>query len=165
MSTCVVYFSLQGNTKAAAELLAKNEKADLIEVPENKNYKGIIGFMRAGFRAATGACADIDPGTLARMASYDAIVVASPVWAGKTCPVFNAVLAKADLKGKKVIAVTVQADPELDGHSAREEAIKTKLAEREAVFGGCYSVCGAGPGKGVFSDEKIKQQIDAIKLG
>ncbi|MEX1307059.1 MAG: NAD(P)H-dependent oxidoreductase [Eubacteriales bacterium] len=164
MATCIVYFTHQGNTKAAAEVLAKQTKADLIELTEKVSYKGIIGFLRGGFRAATGALAKLDESLLKKISGYDTVVAASPVWAGKTTPAFNAVIANTALKGKKVFAVTVQADPSHAGHEDRVTTIKEKLKDVGAEFGGGFSISGAGPGKGVLPLDALEKQIADIKL-
>ncbi len=164
MKTCIAYYSKQGNTRLAAEMLAKKLKADLIELTEKTNYNGMIGFMRGGFRAVTGKLAKLDEETLKKITGYDTVLAASPVWAGKTTPAVNALLVKADLAGKKVYVLTTQADRALDGHDSRTAAIKEKLAAAGAVFGGCFSVYGAAPGKGVLPKAELEKQLEFVKI-
>ncbi len=164
MKTCIAYFSRQGNTKRAAEILAERMKADLIELTEKVKYTGIIGFLRGGFRATQGAAAKLDEMTLKRISTYDRIVVATPVWAGKTTPACNAVLAKADLKGKTVVVLTMQGDPDFQGHDNRVAAIKERLAEAGAVFGGCYPAYGGGPFQDAFSKAELEKQLKTYTI-
>ena len=89
MKELVVYYSLEGNTKQAAEIIADRLNADILrlntvkEIPKNK-MKYVIGGMQAAF----GVCAKLKPITL-NPEQYDRIILGTPVWAGKSAPAIN----------------------------------------------------------------------------
>ena len=62
MKNLVVYFSLEGNTRQAAEIIADRLHADILQletvykIPKNK-MKYVVGGMQAAF----GVCAKIKP--------------------------------------------------------------------------------------------------------
>jgi len=100
MKDLIVFYSLEGNTKQAAEKIANILNADILqlktvkEIPKN-NMKFFIGGMQAMF----GICArieaiDIDFG------KYDRIILGTPVWANKAAPAVNTFLKNYNVKDK-----------------------------------------------------------------
>ena len=49
MKSLVVYYSRTGNTRFAAEKIAKNLNADLCEILDKKNRKGKFVFLTGGY--------------------------------------------------------------------------------------------------------------------
>lgn len=95
MRSAVIYYSLEGNTRAAAEKLAGRLGADLFEVRTVKPYpkKGLAKFLVGGKDATLGKlpaieALDIDP------SAYDVVVLAFPLWAGKAAAPINSALDK-----------------------------------------------------------------------
>ena len=161
MKTCIAYFSKEGNAKVAVEYLAEKIGADLICLRDDKGYRGFFGFMRGGFMSATGRCEKLDPDIYQKIEGYKRIILADPVWAGKTTPMINAVLKNADLSGKEVYAITVQADPAFGGSSEREAYYQKMIAERGGKYGGCFPLLGNGPGKAPKTRDEMAAQVDA----
>jgi len=54
MKTLVTFYSRDGHTKRAAEIIAKALNADIDEIKDKKPRKRIIGFLRAGYDATRG---------------------------------------------------------------------------------------------------------------
>lgn len=78
----VVYFSRTGNTRIAAEELARQLKCDIQEIRAIPTYPlGFMGYQRALLHATLKRKSNIrlDQSNLAK---YDLIVVGSPVWGG-----------------------------------------------------------------------------------
>lgn len=48
MKTLVVFYSRTGNTKKMAKILAKELHADIDEIVDLKNRKGILGYIFSG---------------------------------------------------------------------------------------------------------------------
>ncbi len=163
MKTCIAFFSRDGSTKLAAEILAEKLKADLIELIDPVNYRGVIGFLRGGFRASSGVSAKLDAETLKKIASYDTVVAATPIWASKTTPAFNAILTEAALSGKRFVALTVQGDLNAAGHDQRVSDMKEKLAAAGAVFGGCYPVGSAKFGR-CADKADLEKKLEGFKI-
>lgn len=85
MKSLVVFYSRTGNTKRAAEAIAKELNADIEEIFDTKNRNGVLGYLSAGRDASLERHARIkrpkkDP------ARYDLIVIGTPIWAGNMSP-------------------------------------------------------------------------------
>lgn len=91
MKTVIVYYSFTGHTRALATALAKELRADVVEIKDKREhgkfYAYSVGCIKA-LRMAKGKiqymAADLD--------AYDTIILMSPVWAGHTPPAINRVL-------------------------------------------------------------------------
>lgn len=93
MKRAVIYFSLTGNTKAAAEQIASACGADIFGVemvkplPKNNMLRIMIGGMRAAMEKKApikGMPANID--------AYDEIIIGTPIWAKHCATPINTVL-------------------------------------------------------------------------
>lgn len=76
----VAYYSRTGHTKRLARAIATALAADVEELHDPTDRSGLLGFLRSGLEAWAGALVALehprhDP------ADYDAVVVATPVWA------------------------------------------------------------------------------------
>ena len=142
MKTCVAYFSKNGNTRIVSEYVANKAGATLIELKENKNYKGFVGFIKGGFRASTHKIAKLDSSIYDEIVKHDTIILATPVWAGQTTPAINAAIKNIDFTSKKVFVITTQADPACGGHNERFDYYKKQIEERSGTFIDCFFYCG-----------------------
>ena len=84
MKTLIVYYSLEGNTKEAAEKIAQALSCDTMQLLPVKDIpkKGLLKFLHGGSGATKGKGTDLQPYT-ANVRNYDAIIIGTPVWAGK----------------------------------------------------------------------------------
>lgn len=161
MNTCVVYYSKNGNTKTAAEYLAKKLNAKVIELIDKTKYKGIVGFLKGGMKASQNKASVLDCSVYDKITKFDRVVLATPVWAGKTTPAINAVLQNSDLTGKQVYVMTTQADPDCKDEEKRRSFYKQAVEAKGGKFMGCFSLCGSPPGKPAKSLEELSTQVDA----
>jgi flavodoxin len=81
MDKLVVYFSREGKTRKVAESIAERINADVIEITEQRNRRGVIGFLRSGRESVANKIPEIDP-IMEDISKYELVVVASPIWAG-----------------------------------------------------------------------------------
>lgn len=79
MRTLVVYYSRTGHTKHVAKELAIALNADLEEIVDRTSRMGLLGYLRSGYEATFEKSADIQPPRL-QPASYDLVLVGTPVW-------------------------------------------------------------------------------------
>lgn len=102
MKTLVVYYSLEGNTKEAAEKIAAALSADILPLIPVKEIpkKGLLKFLHGGAGATKGKGTELQPYTL-DAAEYDAIILGTPVWAGKPSMAMNQFLS--DLKAPEKV--------------------------------------------------------------
>lgn len=107
MKDLVVYYSLEGNTRQAAERIAERLHADILQLQTVKEIlKSKMKFFIGGMQATFGVCAKLKPLAL-NPEQYDRIILGTPVWAGKATPAVNAFLKKFNVKNKVTALFTL----------------------------------------------------------
>ena len=101
MKILVVFYSRDGHTKRAAEIIAESLNADIDKIEDKKSRKGIIGFLRAGYDATRGKTTDINFSK--KPADYDVIILGGPVWNGRITPAVRTYLLKNKESIKKSV--------------------------------------------------------------
>lgn len=109
-NTVIVYYSLDGNTKAAAEKLAAITGGDLIRLqPKKEPPKSGFGKMAVGgFQAVLQIDPKLPP-VADKLTGYDNVIIAYPVWASTYPPAIGAFIDQGGLLGKKVYLVATSA--------------------------------------------------------
>ncbi len=92
MNVLVVYYSRSGNTKKIAEKIVKKLKADIDEIKDLKNRKGIIGFLSGGKDVVTKKLTKIE--FEKNPYKYDLVIIGTPVWASTMTPAIKTYLEK-----------------------------------------------------------------------
>lgn len=104
MKTAIVFYSMSGNTKMTAEIIAQELSADLVGVQPVKEYpnKGARKFIWGGMKAVMGEKPKLQPYRFDGY--YDTVVFGTPVWASSfTPPIRTFIEENRDaLKGKKL---------------------------------------------------------------
>jgi len=101
MRALIVFYSRTGMTRKAADTLSKILKADVEEIVDKKNRKGLFGYLRSGREAALRIPAWIDkPKNDASL--YDTIIIGTPVWASNMSSPVRAYIEENLAKFKKV---------------------------------------------------------------
>lgn len=78
--TClVVYFTRSANTRRVADALARWLGADIEEIRDRANRRGIGGYLRSAFEATLGRLTTLEAGGR-DPAAYDLVLVGTPVW-------------------------------------------------------------------------------------
>ncbi len=162
MKTCIAYFSKAGNTAIVAEYLADKIGAKMIRLDDKTNYKGFMGFVKGGMNASKAKMAELDPSVYEDIAQYDRIILATPVWAGKTTPAINSILESVDFQGKEVVVVTTQAMPTEKDTEEKKRFYKERIEETNGTFINCFSLQGSAPGKPPKNREDLIRQVDEI---
>lgn len=162
MNTCIAYYSKSGNTKVVAEYLSKKIGADIIILDDKTRYVGVIGFIKGGMNASRTKKAELDVGIYNEISKYDRIVLATPVWAGKTTPAINSVLENVDFSGKEVYVVTTQADPSFKGADERKKFYKDVIEKKNGKLLEYFALQGSVPGKTAKDEEILTSQVDKI---
>ncbi|MCF0260468.1 MAG: hypothetical protein HUJ54_11475 [Erysipelotrichaceae bacterium] len=105
MKTAVVYYSLEGNTRYAAEVLAKRLDADLIELIPEKAYPTgkVMKFLAGGASASKKESCPLKPYSF-DAGQYDQVILGSPLWAGTIAPPLRTFLQENDLSSKRTAA-------------------------------------------------------------
>ncbi len=79
MKTLVLYFSRSGNTRAVARRIADKLNAEIEELTDRTNRRGIFGYLRSGREAFLGLRANLNP-IASRLSDFDLVVIGTPVW-------------------------------------------------------------------------------------
>lgn len=121
----VVYYSLTGNTKLIAEVIAESINSDILELKPVKELKADSStkYFWGGYQATMKIkpkLEDFDENPL----EYDIIFLGTPVWAWTYAPPIRSFLAKYDLKGKKVALWTCSAGDGRKAMSRFKDALK-----------------------------------------
>jgi flavodoxin len=86
MRALVVYYSRTGHTRTIAEALAPALGADVEELRDPTERRGVLGYLRSGLEATLGVLAPIDAPEH-DPSSYDLVVIGGPVWGGVPSPI------------------------------------------------------------------------------
>jgi len=100
----IAVYSRTGVTREVAEALARQCGADVEEIRDLRDRRGLFGFLRSGREALRGVAAEIMPPTK-NARDYDMLILGAPVWAGHvSSPMrgYLAQLAKQSVKPKHV---------------------------------------------------------------
>jgi flavodoxin len=119
MKTLILYYSYTGHTKKIAEDLAKKESADIAEIKEAKRPGRIKAYSAGCFATLLGKGWPIQPLDV-DLATYDRLILLSPVWASNPPPFVNTVLKRLP-EGKTVSVKMVSASGK-SGYKAKIEA-------------------------------------------
>lgn len=101
MKTIVIYYTLEGNTRYTAELLAKVLDADLLELKPVKPIKslGFSKYIWGGKQVVMNEKPKLKPYKY-EPDHYDLTILASPIWASHFAPVFSTFLNENKIRGK-----------------------------------------------------------------
>lgn len=161
MKSAVVYYSLDGSTRAAAQAIAAKKGTDIFELIEKKGKrKGPWGFMKSGFQAVMKAKTKLVDDHTGKLKDYDTLYIGTPIWAAMPAPAVNAFLSTADLKGKSVYFFILKGDP---APGSCPKALEYLTACAKAGGGevkSIYELHGGMPGKEPDSAD-IKAQVDS----
>lgn len=98
MKVLVVFYSRTGNTRKAAEVIAKRLNADIERIIEKGvDRKGFLGYMGAAKDAMLGNQVETEP-FKRNPEVYDLVVIGTPVWMWDMTPAIRTYLLK--MKGK-----------------------------------------------------------------
>jgi hypothetical protein len=158
MATAIVFYSRSENTRYAAEQLAKKLDARIVELQEPGSRRGVFGFLKSGFQAATTGTAELVGEPWSDIGPYDTLFLLTPIWASNGTPAMNTFLANADLHGKRVTVVTFQADPALGGSDKVHNSIRQRVEDRGGSVDRCVALHSAPPGK-FAGEEHLSAQL------
>lgn len=104
MKTAIIYYSMSGNTKYAADKIAEKIETDIIRIEPAKAYpdKGAKKFIWGGKSAVMGEKPALQPYEFSAE-KYDNIILGTPVWAGNFAPPIRTFIKEnPKIHGKKI---------------------------------------------------------------
>jgi hypothetical protein len=90
MSTNIIYFTRSGKTKSIADELANQLKTNIYQVTDDKNWQGILGYIKGGFYASSNKPVKINID--AKAFDADKLIILTPLWAGGPTPAVRTLL-------------------------------------------------------------------------
>ncbi len=153
MSTAVVYYSKNNNTRVGAENLGERLGAKVIELKEAKNGNVFQAIRKKG--------STLEEEPWNKIKNDNEIFIMTPIWASNSSPAINAFLNNADLSNKEVTIITFQQSRELKGSEKVHNYIKKKVEQKNGKVLNCYALVGAKMGH-FAGEDSIKSEIDKI---
>jgi hypothetical protein len=80
----VVFYSRTGNTRRLARLIARTMDAEIEEITDSTNRRGLFGYLRSGNDGWFGRRAEILPARNDPRA-FDLVIVGTPIWRVSVC--------------------------------------------------------------------------------
>jgi len=155
MKSLVVYYSLTGKTRLAAEAIAEALNATLVEIEERRPVPMPFVYLSGGFRAVTNRGSKICPVDV-DIKQYERIFIGSPIWASRPAPATNSFIYQTNFEGRSVIPFFTM------GGDNSEQAlanITAKIEKNQGKVAGSFTITSYK-----VSDEEIKARArEAIK--
>lgn len=140
MKTLVVYATRTGTGKIIADRIGNALRADVEQIADKVNRKGVLGFLLSGFQASAKRCSPIGP-VAHDPAGYDLTILIGPVWAGSLSSPIRTFLRDYGSKLKDTALVVSHLAPDNLYEKARDE-VEQVLGKRLKAFG---SICSKEP--------------------
>jgi flavodoxin len=155
MKALVVFYSRTGATKQVAEALAESLNCDSEELIDTKKRSGPLGFVSAGRDAKAKKLTKLtdikrDP------ASYDLVILGTPIWAGTLSSAARTYIANNKSKFTRVAFFCTNGGSESQQLFAEMEA----LCERRPVS--ILALQEKEVKKGVYQD-KLRQFVEGLQ--
>ncbi len=103
MKKLILYYSYGGNTRKIAKMIQKETGADIAEIETVKPYTGDYNSVvnQGNHEVKSGFMPEIKPLNM-DIASYDCIIIGSPVWWYTFAPAMKTFLSQTDLSQKLI---------------------------------------------------------------
>lgn len=88
MNCKVVYFSRTGTSNRVAKKLADKLSCETIEITDNMNWNGILGFIKGGYYSLFNK--DVDININGHIDTSTDFILVSPLWFGRIAPASRA---------------------------------------------------------------------------
>ena len=128
MNYIVVFFTRTKASQRVAEKIASQLGCKTVEITDHMNWKGIFGFIKAGFYSSTNRPVKIE--VLGSLGDADEFIVVGPLWAGGLAPALTAFLKT--LPPEKVHLVVTSdgsAVKNRSGYKSVSDVVKSQVNE------------------------------------
>ena len=135
MKALTVFYSLDGNTRHVAEAVARELKADLLDLKPVADIpsSGPLKILKGGYQVMAKKKPELQPMAYAP-SEYDLILIGSPVWAGCYAPALRTFLAGVEWTGKTVALFLTHAGGKGDAMAKLREALSGAAVVGEIDF-------------------------------
>lgn len=132
MSYKIVYFTRTGTSKRVAEKLASKLSCETVVILDDKNWKGIVGFIKGGFYASQNKSVDIKLSK--NLELDDEVILVTPLWAGGLAPATRGFLRTVSME--KVHLVVTSNGSQLKepaGYKSVSNVVKSNHNEDQVI--------------------------------
>lgn len=132
MKIYVIYFTRSNNSKRIAEKIANKLNAELVQITDGHNYKGLFGYIKAGFYSTSNKKVNIV--TDKQIDQYDEIIIVSPIWAGRLANPIRKFLENIDLKNVRLVTASIGSTvKDLQGFKSIHSVVRNESNEEETI--------------------------------
>lgn len=128
MNIVILFFSRTGTSKRVATKIAEGLGLTPIEITDNKNWNGILGYIKGGYYASANKSVDIKVN--GNFEDADEYIIVSPLWAGGPSPSVREFLKQVPIN--KVNLVLTCKGSDIDSALTKYES---KVGKLKAGFG------------------------------
>ncbi|MBB6481198.1 flavodoxin family protein [Spirochaeta isovalerica] len=160
MNYTIVYYTRDGSTGIAADYLADVTKGKKVQLEAGKYLNN---FILGGFNSASKKLPKLKGDPWSGISDAEAVILASPVWAGNGNPAMNSFIDQADFSGKKVYILSLQADPGKKAQNSVLPLVAEAVKSHGGEVAGMLAIHGTSPGKRAEKDY-IENQLKDWKL-
>jgi len=106
----VIYYTRTNNSKRVAEKISNKLSCELIQITDNINWKGVVGYLKAGFYSMTNKHVDIQfPGNLD---AVEETIIVGPIWAGRLAPALKTLLSQFPREKVHLVVTSIESQVE-----------------------------------------------------
>ena len=101
----VVFFTRTNTSKRVAEKIADKLSCSVTQIKDNLNWKGFLGFIKAGYYSSTDKHVDFE--VLGDLDASDVYIVVAPLWAGGLAPAMRTFLKTIPLEKVHLVVTSL----------------------------------------------------------
>ena len=105
MKYVVVYFTRTNTCKRVAEKISDRLPCEVIQITDNMNWKGIFGFIKAGYYSSTNKKVDIK--ILGNLDAVNEYIVVATLWAGGLAPATRTLLKTLPIEKVHLVVTSI----------------------------------------------------------
>ena len=105
MKYVVVYFTRTNTCKRVAEKISDRLPCEVIQITDNMNWKGIFGFIKAGYYSSINKKVDIK--ILGNLDAVNEYIVVAPLWAGGLAPATRTLLKTLPIEKVHLVVTSI----------------------------------------------------------
>ncbi|MCG2728941.1 MAG: hypothetical protein L6276_01450 [Acetobacterium sp.] len=132
MNYKVVYFSRTGTSEKVAKKIGEKLNSEVIEITDDMNWKGPLGFVKGGMYATQNKPVNIT--VHGNLDNVDEVIVVSPIWAGHVVPAITAFQKPRDLKTIHLVTTSKGSTIEMISNYQSAHAIIEKEKNEETII-------------------------------
>lgn len=102
----VIYFTRTNNSKRVAEKISGKLSCELVQITDNINWKGLIGYIKAGFYSTTNKHVEIQ--FIGNFEAAEEYIVVGPLWAGGLAPALRTLLNQLPRNQVHLVATSIE---------------------------------------------------------